>query len=308
MTYFRYSDRGTPIHRLGPYCKLAWGLGVLVLALIMDHPLFLLLLFASTLPMVIAAGVGKQWLSSMKLVLYISLAIIVINVLLNYNGDTVLWQAPFRIPQMGQPAVTLEAIIFGAVMSLRLASIVSATAIVTLTVHPDDLMQAMIKMRLPYKSVLVTSLSTRFMPTLIDDARRITDAQRSRGLEMDRGGLYRRMRGRMSIIIPLLSNSLDRTVQVAEAMDSRAYGNGSGRTYYRELGMGAFAVAGLIAALLPLAFGIYVRIGGYASYQYYPTLDTINLSAGGWASLAVLAVLLCAIVPLAFLQRRSELD
>jgi len=47
--------------------------------------------------------------------------------------------------------------------------------VLTLTIHPDDLMLAMIKLKLPYKSVLVTSLATRFVPTLVDDVERITD-------------------------------------------------------------------------------------------------------------------------------------
>jgi energy-coupling factor transport system permease protein len=40
---------------------------------------------------------------------------------------------------MGFPSVTLEALAFGAGMSLRLFTILSAFAILTLTVHPDDL-------------------------------------------------------------------------------------------------------------------------------------------------------------------------
>jgi energy-coupling factor transport system permease protein len=305
---FRYREKGTVIHRLNPFCKLAWVASVSVLALILNHPLFLILLLLSTLPVMIAAKVWREWTSFMKLALYLCLAIIVINTLVSYHGSHVLLQAPFRIPVMGTPTISLEAIFYGVAMCLRLLAIISAFAILTLTIHPDDLMLSMIKMRLPYKSVLVTSLSTRFIPTLIDDVERITDVQRSRGLELDKGKLPRRIMSRMSIIIPLLSNSLDRTVQVAEAMESRAFGSGAKRTFYKEIGMSPIDVVSTICGFLPLAFGIFLRFSGFGDYQYYPTLEGINLGGLEWAMFTILMFLLSTVALLAFAKRSLELD
>ncbi len=304
----RYRDKGTVIHRLNPFGKMAWAGSILVLALIFDHPLFLLLLFLSTLPVVITAKVWREWASFMKFALYLSLAVIAVNTLVSYHGTHVLLQAPFRIPVVGTPVITLEAIFFGIAMSIRLVALISAFAILTLTIHPDDMMLSMIKMKLPYKSVLVTSLSTRFVPTLIDDVERITDVQRSRGLELDRGSLPQRIRGRMSVIIPLLSNSLDRTVQVAEAMESRAFGSGTKRTFYKEITMSRVDVVTIAFGFLPAAFGIFRRLYGDGVYQYYPTLEGLNLGVLEWFTLSVLAVLLSAIVFLAWLKRRTQLD
>ena len=308
MISFRYREKGTVIHRLNPFCKLAWVGSVSVLALILDNPVFLLLLFLSTLPVVITAKVWREWASFVKLALYLCLAIIVINALVSYHGTHVLAQAPFRIPIMGTPTITLEAIFYGVAMCLRLLAIISAFAILTFTIHPDDLMLSMIKMKLPYKSVLVTSLSTRFVPTLIDDVERITDVQRSRGLELDKGSLPQKIRDRMSIIIPLLSNSLDRTVQVAEAMESRAFGSGTKRTFYREIRMSHIDVITLISGFLPCAFGIFMRLSGYGDYQYYPTLEGMNLSGLEWSMLMLMMLLLSTVVLLAFVKRRFDLD
>lgn len=308
MINLRYREKGTPIHSLNPLCKLLWCASILVLALILDHPLFLLLLFLSTLPLVITARAGKEWASFIKLALYLCIAIIVINALLNYNGAHILYQAPFRVPVVGIPTITLEAVVFGVAMCLRLLAIISAFAVITLTVHPDDIMLAMIKLKLPYKSVLITSLSTRFMPTLIDDVERITDVQRSRGLELNGGGLFKRVKNRIHIIMPLLSNSLDRTVQVAEAMESRAFGSGNNRTYYRDIKLSTTDIISLLLALSPLAFGIFVSLSGYAEYQYYPALGAVNLDAEVWSAMAVLTLLSVSVVPLAFIKRRLDID
>ena len=308
MRSFRYRDKGTPVHKLNPFSKLAWIVSILVLALILDNPLFLLLLFLSTLPVVKAAKVWREWLPAMKFTLFLCLAIIIINALVSSHGTHVLFEAPFRLPVMGTPVITLEAIVYGAAMSLRLLAIISAFAILTFTVHTDDMMLAMIRMKLPYKSVLVTSLSTRFIPTLIDDIERITDVQRSRGLELDKGKLSQRIRSRSSIVIALLSNSLDRAVQVAEAMESRAFGSGRGRTFYKDIKLTFTDVTTVVFALLPCALGIFMSLSGYGQYQYYPTIQGISLSGLEWSLLALMASLLFAILALAYIKQRVDLD
>ncbi len=308
MISFRYKEKGTAIHKLNPFCKLVWVGSIFVLVLIFNNPVYILLLFLSTLPLIIAARVWKEWISLMKFTLCLCLAIIIINALVSCHGSHILWQAPFRIPVMGTPIITLEAIFFGVAMSLRLLAIISAFTILTFTIHPDDMMLAMLKMKLPYKSVLVTSLSSRFIPTLIDDAERISDVQRSRGLELDKGKLPQQIKSRLAIIIPLLSNSLDRTVQVAEAMESRAFGSGQKRTFYSEIRTSLIDVITLIFGFLTCAFGIFVCLSGYGDYQYYPTLEGINLSGLDWSILVTLAFLLLAMLPLACLKGRIDLD
>ena len=253
MISFRYKEKGTAIHKLHPFCKLGWVASILSLTLIFNNPLYLLLLFLSTLPVIIAARVWREWASLMKFTLYLCLTIIIINALVSYHGSHLLWQAPFQVPLIGTPTITLEAIFFGVGMSLRLLAIISAFAVLTFTIHPDDIMLAMIKTKLPYKAVLVTSLSTRFIPTLIDDVERISDVQRSRGLELERGKLMQKIKSRMAIIIPLLSNSLDRTVQIAEAMESRAFGSGEKRSFYKEVKLGKLDVPMLISVFSPIA-------------------------------------------------------
>jgi energy-coupling factor transport system permease protein len=209
---------------------------------------------------------------------------------------------------MGTPIITLEAIVFGLAMGLRLIAVISALSIFTLTIHPDDMMLIMIKLRLPYKSVLVTSLASRFMPTLFNDLQRISDVQRSRGIELDRSGLVQKVKALMTVLIPLLSNSLDRSVQVAEAMEAKAFGGGAKRSYYRNIVMTRFDSLALLLALTPCVIGVVMLVRGWGQYSYYPTLDPVAMTALEWGALALLAVLLGLIVPLAFLKRAVDLD
>ncbi|MBI4282901.1 MAG: energy-coupling factor transporter transmembrane protein EcfT [Chloroflexi bacterium] len=308
MISLRYWDKGTGIHKLNPFTKLAWLTSIFVLALIINHPLYLLLLFLATLPAVVAARVWRQWLISIRLALYLSLIIVLINAIVGNYGSHILYQVPFRLPVMGIPTITLEAMVFGSGMALRLLVLISAFALINLTVHPDDMMLAMIKLRLPYKSVLVTSLSTRFIPTLIDDTERIRDVQRSRGLELDKGRLVPRVRNYSAIIVPLLSNSLDRAVQVAEAMESRAFGAGTRRTCYREIKLSGLDAWSLVGSILPLILGILMWRQGYGSYQYYPRLGEISFDALELSLLAVLVCSVSSIVLWGFIKKRLDVD
>jgi energy-coupling factor transport system permease protein len=306
MPELSYRDKDSLIHALSPLVKLAWGGGLVVLSLIFSHPIYILILFLSVIPLVKLAGVGREWASTLKLALWLGLSIIVINALFSYHGDHVLLAAPFRLPAVGQPVITLEAIAYGAVMALKLAVIISVFSLINLTVHPDDIMAVLLKMRLPYKSVLVTSLSTRFVPCLVEDIGRISDGYRSRGVQLDAGGWFKRVKNRAKITTALLANSLDRSVQVAEAMEARAFGSGQNRVFYKEINISKIDAMTLGVGLLPLAAGIAMRVMGFGDYQYYPSLSAIG--SGGWLMPVIILLLLAAIVPLAWLKRRVELD
>jgi energy-coupling factor transport system permease protein len=308
MPELSYRDKNTVIHALSPLVKLAWGGGLVVLSLIFNHPVYILILFLSIIPLVWLAGVGREWASTLKFCLWLGLSIIVINALFSYHGDHVLIAAPFRLPVVGSPVITIEAIAFGAVMALKLVVIISVFTLINLTVHPDDIMAVLLKMRLPYKSVLVTSLSTRFVPCLVEDMGRISDGYRTRGVQLDAGSWFKKLRNRGKITLALLSNSLDRAVQVAEAMEARAFGNGEKRVFYKDINISKIDAVALGVGLLPLAAGIAARIYGYGDYQYYPNLSAIGAGAVEWALPAIMLLLLAAIAPLAWLKRRFELD
>jgi energy-coupling factor transport system permease protein len=308
MRALSYRDKDTVIHALSPLAKLAWGGGLVILSLIFNHPVYILILFLSIIPMVKLAGVGREWASALKFSLWLGLSIIVINALFSYHGDHVLLAAPFRLPVIGQPVITLEAIAFGAVMALKLAVIISVFTLINLIVHPDDIMAVLLKMRLPYKSVLVTSLSTRFVPCLVEDMGRISDGYRTRGVQLDAGSWFRKIKNRGKMTTALLSNSLDRAVQIAEAMEARAFGSGQKRVFYKDINISKMDAVTLGVGLLPLAAGIAVRVLGYGDYQYYPNLTSIGFGGWGWVMPAIMIVLLVAILPLAFLRRRAELD
>ncbi len=308
MINFRFQERSSPIHRLSPFCWLAWVFSIMIASLLFENPVFLGALFAATLPVVIVSGIWRQWLSLVVFAVAVGFGIMIINAIVINQGSTVLLESTFSIPTLGVLRVTMEAIFFALSMALRILVIVSAFAVFNFCVHPDDQMLAMIQIKIPYKSVLVVSLATRFVPALFEDLERLTMVLQSRGLEINRGSPWRKIRNRSTILVPLLANSLERCIQIAEAMEARAFGQGKHRTYYKKLNITAFDIVTILLGIVPLVWAIATAVNGWGSYNAYTNwripLPSLNESAGLILLLSGSIILSLA----GLLKRRIDLD
>lgn len=115
----------------------------------------------------------------------------------------------------------LHAILYAA----RFLAIISSTSVFFVTTSPDELEQIMKWMGFPRDIVFAFVTAVRFIPVVMLDATQIMDAQKSRGLEFERGSLLKRAKNLVPILIPLVVNSVIRSGELAEAMESRAYGS-----------------------------------------------------------------------------------
>ena len=308
MRALQYKAQDTVIFCLHPAVKLAWGAVIIILSLIFDHPLYIATILFPLVLVIKMAGIWRPWISMLKLSIWLGGSIIVINALVSFHGAHELMAAPFTLPVLGRPVITAEAIAFGTVMALKLIVIISAFTFINLTVHPDDILAVLLRLKIPSKSVLVASLSTRFIPCLVEDADRISKAYQTRGVKLDTGGWLRRLKSRSGIIIPLLSNSLDRAVQVAEAMEARAFGSGRKRAFYREIRFSRLDLIMLITAITPLLAGIILRVSGYGIYRFFPTLEKVWSGFPESGLPGTIGFLLLVLVPFSFLKRRLTLD
>jgi len=109
--------------------------------------------------------------------------------------------------------------------SVRFLAIIGSTSVFFVTASPDELEQIMKWMRLPRDVVFAFVTAVRFIPVVMLDAFQIMDAQKSRGLEFEKGNIFARIRNMVPILIPLVVNSVIRSGELAEAMESRAYGS-----------------------------------------------------------------------------------
>ena len=175
-----------------------------------------------------------------------AIAVFLLTPFVSSVGADVLWRGPI-VPLLGELNVTTEELRNGGTQALRLAAVGLAFSCYALLLDHDRLLQAAGSAR---RSVLAVALATRLVPTLERDAAGLVEALRGRGVEVTG------VRGRARLLSPLLAGSLERGLNLAEAMEARGFGR-PGRTRAprpprRPLDPVALAAAPILAAVAAL--------------------------------------------------------
>ncbi len=142
------------------------------------------------------------------------LGVFLVSPLVATIGSHVLWSGP-TVPVLGRLDVTREELQEALFQGLRLTAVALAFSAYALLLDHDRLVQSASFAR---RSVLAIALATRLVPTLERDAAGLVEALRGRGVEVT--GVH----GRARLLSPLLAGSLERALNLAEAMEARGYG------------------------------------------------------------------------------------
>lgn len=304
---FVYQDKKTHVHRLHPICKIIWVLAVVAGTILIDDPLLLVFLFLSTLPFVILGKIVKEWSSFVKLALFLSIIVIIINLLASQQGSHVIFRA-IGLPILGNVKITLESLVFSIGMSLRLLTTISAFAILSLTINPDVLLQTILLLKIPYRTVLVTSIATRFIPCLLTDLGRIQDSLKTRGYQMNKGNFLSRVKRRAILLPPLLSNSLERSIQSAEAMESRGFGSKGKKVFYKSVQTTRTDYFFIMLPVMLFVLFVAIWILQIGTYEYYPNLSPVSITFSYILVAFLLVFMVVAPVVFAPLKKVIDLD
>ena len=122
-------------------------------------------------------------------------------------------------------------VLTGAFMTLRLLLIVILSLAFVSFVTPVELVNALSSFKLPYKLVFTLGLSLRHISTISDEYIAIKEGQTSRGLELDKGFLVRRIKNYNSVVLPLLVRSIENAEKLVLAMELKSFSLNNRRRY-----------------------------------------------------------------------------
>lgn len=241
---FKFRKVSSPIHRLDPRVKFLYVCVTFTVAVLFIQLIPLLLLFLIQLPMILAARVQREWIRSMKGSAFFAVLIFVMNALSLYFYGS--FDSVFSVIERSL-AVTV-----------RFLVLIASFSVFFLTTSPDHLGLALEQSGIPYDVCFAFTTAVRFVPVLAEEAQTIIDAQRARGLELEKGNFMSRVRKYIPILIPLIVSAIRRSLELAEAMESRAWGANPKRTslYVLKIGRGDYYL--LAASILMLAVSLYV--------------------------------------------------
>ena len=158
-----------------------------------------------------------------------------------------------------------EGIRLAGFMLMRIISLIVGMSLLTYTTSPIMLTDAIERLLSPLKKVrfpvhelsMMMTIALRFIPTLVEETDKIMSAQKARGAELDSGGMFKRAKALVPIIIPLFVSAFKRANELATAMECRCYKGGEGRTRLRQLKIAARDIIAIVIMLILFA-GIIV--------------------------------------------------
>ncbi len=255
MSLFLYAERESFFHRLHPSAKIAGLALAFVAALAFSHPLFLLPLVPVLVLPGLAAGVG----TGLRRVGWLMAAIGLMSFIL----WGIFYPAPADLHLFGPIRVGRSALLYGAGMALRLNLMLFCGLVFLASTRVEEFTAGLSFLGLPYSVSFALGLSFRLVPIFNETAETILEAQRSRGLDTEAGGLRRRLRAYLPLLVPVFASALRRTNQLAVALESKGFSAGRVRTSLRAYRFRTADLIFLLAMLALAASCVTIRLLGW---------------------------------------------
>ena len=258
ITLGQFFPGSSPIHKLDPRTKILLSMLFIVTVFVADNPISFLALILSV---VIITSVSRisigVIMKGVKPIIFILVITAFINVFMT-SGD-------------GEPLISFlgvsvykEGIIRAVFMALRVIVLIIGTSLLlTYTTSPISLTDGLESLLSPLKKIglpvhtfaMMMSIALRFIPTLIEETEKIMNAQKSRGADFTSGGLVKRAKALIPLLLPLIVSSFNRAEELATAMECRCYRGDKNRTklvklQYKTADFVFFAVFVILLAIV----------------------------------------------------------
>lgn len=255
ITFGQYFETNSVIHKADPRVKILLLILAVVFIFVSQNmwALLLSLLFVVTVALVSKIPL-KMYLKNLKAIL----PIIILTSLINMFYGSAESEVIFHCWKL---TLTYDGLYRAIFMSLRIVLLIVVSSSLTYTTTPNDLTDAIESLLSPLRFIglknavhtlaLMMTIALRFIPTLVEEAGKIMNAQKARCADLESGSITQRVKALIPILIPLLNSSIRRAYELAEAMECRCYNGGEGKTRMKQL---KIKFRDYVLAIVTLAF------------------------------------------------------
>ena len=250
ITFGQYYPTDSIIHKMDVRIKILISLLYIVIVFFCKSYIsYAVLAFVILLNILLSKVPVGTVFKTVKVIIFILLFTAILNIFFYKDGTVLAQWWKFRITDMG--------LINASKMCVRLVLLMLGTTMLTLTATAMDLTDGMESLMTPLKWIrfpvhdvaLIMSIALRFIPTLSDETDKIIKAQKSRGANFSEGGLIKRAKALLPILIPLLVGAFRRADELALALDARCYNATANRTKMKKITVHAFDIIALLFVL-----------------------------------------------------------
>ncbi len=258
----QYYEANSPIHKLDPRTKLFFVIMFMVSSFVAQSICSFAFLFIILFISIIVSRVPLTTIfKGLKPLIFVVIFTAILNIFFTQEGNLLFGWEFIEIYDKG--------LINAGILALRIVMLLTGTTLfLSYTTTPIELtdgietaLAPLKKIKLPiHEFAMLMTIALRFIPTLTDETGKIMNAQKARGADFSSGGLVKRAKALVPIIIPLFVSSFRRADELATAMECRCYRGGEGRTRMKKLKFKARDIFGLIFSLVILAGVILINI------------------------------------------------
>ena len=241
ITLGQFFPGNSLLHRCDPRVKILVTIAYIIFVFLCNNLLSYAFILLATVALMLLSGVPmKVYVKGLKPLVFILAFTTLYNVFF-YNGKTLL-------ADLGFADIYLEGVVFAVVMAVRIICLLlGSSVILTYTTSPimltdglERLLAPLKHLRLPvHEFAMMMTIALRFIPTLVEETDKIMSAQRARGADFSSGGLIKRAKSLVPVLIPLFISAFRRAGDLATAMECRCYRGGDGRTRMTQLRLSA---------------------------------------------------------------------
>ena len=258
ITLGQYYPANSVLHRLDPRVKLFATLIYIIVLFVADNAIAIGVITAALALVIAMSAVPFSYMTRGLRGIVMLLIIAGLFNLFMSRGTPICTIGPLTITDIGLK----NAII----MVLRMVYLIIGTSLMTLTTTPNQLTDGLEKSLGPLSRIgvpvheisMMMSIALRFIPILVEETDKIMKAQMARGADFEHGGLIKKAKAMVPILVPLFVSAFRRASDLAMAMEARCYHGGDGRTRMKPL---VYGRADRVAYLVIFAFfGVVVVV------------------------------------------------
>ena len=256
ITIGQYYPAESVIHRLDARMKLLCTI-IFITALFfignfLGYALAAIFLFTI---IKIATVPPKYLFRGLRAIIFIIAFTAFLNIFFTVGGDVIFTAGPIT--------VTLQGLLNAARMAVRLVMLIVGSSMLMLTTTPIQLTDAIEFGLKPLKKIgvpaheiaMMMTIAMRFIPTLMEEMDKIMKAQMARGADFDTGGIIKKAKSMVPLLVPLFISSFRRAEELALAMEARCYRGDIGRTRMKQMTMarrdyGALTVMSVLVVMI----------------------------------------------------------
>ena len=267
----QYYPITSPLHRVDARMKVILTILYIVCTFLCKNVFCFVALALSALLLILLSKIPlRVVLRGIRPILFIMCFTALLNLFFT-KGDTLVFGWSWHFIKIN---LYLEGIYSAVFMLIRIVVLILGTSLfLTYTTTPialTDAIEALLKplrwIRVPvHEFAMMMTIALRFIPLLSEETGKIMNAQKARGVDFSHGGLIRRAKALIPILIPLFVSAFRRAEELATAMECRCYRGGEGRT---KMTVPHLHAGDFVALLLMIGFGAGLLVLNFLSFGY----------------------------------------